>query len=31
VIVVGAYNPGLLALYTRNGFRSTGVEGDLSL
>ena len=31
VIVVDADNPGLLAFYTRNGFRSTGVEGDLSL
>jgi ribosomal protein S18 acetylase RimI-like enzyme len=31
VIVVDADNPGLVGFYTRNGFRSTGVQGDLSL
>lgn len=31
VIVVDADNPGLVAFYTRNGFRSTGAKGDLSL
>lgn len=31
VIVVDADNPGLLGFYSRNGFKSTGVEGDLSL
>lgn len=31
VIVVDADNPGLHGFYHRNGFRSTGVEGDLSL
>ena len=31
VIVVDADNPGLLAFYTRTGFRSTGVDGDLAL
>lgn len=31
VIVVDADNPGLIAFYVRNGFKSTGVEGDLSL
>jgi ribosomal protein S18 acetylase RimI-like enzyme len=31
VIVVDADNPGLLGFYTRNGFKPTGVEGDLSL
>ena len=31
VIVVDADNPGLLGFYIRNGFKSTGVEGDLSL
>lgn len=31
VIVVDADNPGLLAFYSRNGFKRTGVEGDLSL
>jgi ribosomal protein S18 acetylase RimI-like enzyme len=31
VIVVDADNVGLLGFYSRNGFRSTGVEGDLSL
>jgi ribosomal protein S18 acetylase RimI-like enzyme len=31
VIVVDADNPGLLAFYTRNGFTSTGKDGDLSL
>lgn len=31
VIVVDADNPGLLAFYSRNGFKHTGVDGDLSL
>jgi len=31
VIVVDADNPGLLGFYMRNGFKSTGAEGDLSL
>jgi ribosomal protein S18 acetylase RimI-like enzyme len=31
VIVVDADNPGLLGFYRRNGFKSTGVDGDLSL
>ncbi len=31
VIVVDADNAGLLGFYSRNGFKSTGVEGDLSL
>ncbi|MFZ5869152.1 MAG: N-acetyltransferase [Actinomycetota bacterium] len=31
VIVVDADHPGLLGFYRRNGFRSTGVEDDLSL
>ena len=31
VVVVDADNAGLLDFYTRNGFKSTGVEGDLSL
>lgn len=31
VIIVDADNPGLLSFYQRNGFRSTGVDGDLSL
>lgn len=31
VIVVNADNPGLLGFYTRNGFKTTGVEGDLTL
>lgn len=31
VIVVDADNPGLLGFYTRNGFKTTGAEGDLSL
>ena len=31
VIVVDADNEGLLGFYPRNGFKSTGREGDLSL
>lgn len=31
VIVVNADNPGLLGFYTRNGFKTTGIEGDLAL
>ena len=31
VIVVDADNQGLLGFYTRNGFKSTGRDGDLSL
>ena len=31
VIVVDADNTGLLDFYTRNGFKTTGVEGDLTL
>lgn len=31
VIVVDADNTGLLAFYTRNGFKTTGIEGDLAL
>jgi hypothetical protein len=31
VIVVDADNQGLLAFYLRNGFKHTGVEGDLTL
>lgn len=31
VIVVDADNPGLIGFYTSNGFRSTGLEGDLTL
>lgn len=31
VIVVDADNPGLIGFYTRNGFRTTGTPGDLSL
>jgi hypothetical protein len=31
VIVVDADNEGLLGCYLRNGFKSTGVDGDLSL
>jgi ribosomal protein S18 acetylase RimI-like enzyme len=31
VIIVDADNPGLLGFYQRNGFRSTGMDGDLSL
>lgn len=31
VIVVDADNPALIGFYIRNGFKSTGVEGDLSL
>ena len=31
VIVVDADSPGLLGFYIRNGFRATGVDGDLSL
>lgn len=31
VIVVDADNPGLLDFYTRNGFKATGNDGDLSL
>lgn len=31
VIVVDADNDGLLGFYLRNGFKSTGIEGDLSL
>lgn len=31
VIVVDADNAGLLAFYTQNGFKATGVEGDLAL
>jgi ribosomal protein S18 acetylase RimI-like enzyme len=31
VIVVDADNPGLMAFYSRNGFKSTGIDGDLSL
>lgn len=31
VIVVDADNSGLVGLYTRNGFKTTGVDGDLSL
>lgn len=30
-IVANADNPGLLELYTRNGFKTTGIEGDLTL
>lgn len=31
VIVVDADNPGLLDFYTRNGFKTTGIKGDLTL
>ncbi len=31
VIVVDADNSGLVGFYTRNGFKTTGVDGDLSL
>jgi ribosomal protein S18 acetylase RimI-like enzyme len=31
VIVVDADHEGLLGFYVRNGFKSTGVDGDLSL
>jgi ribosomal protein S18 acetylase RimI-like enzyme len=31
VIVVDADNPGLLDFYLRNGFKTTGINGDLSL
>ncbi len=31
VIVVDADNQGLLGFYTRNGFKSTGSDGDLAL
>ncbi|MDQ3053633.1 MAG: N-acetyltransferase, partial [Actinomycetota bacterium] len=31
VIVVDADNSGLLGFYRRNGFKTTGVDGDLSL
>ena len=31
MIVVDADNEGLLGFYLRNGFKSTGVDGDLSL
>lgn len=31
VIVVDADNPGLVGFYRRNGFKTTGVEGDLAL
>lgn len=31
VIVVDADNPGLMGFYTRNGFTTAGVQGDLSL
>lgn len=31
VIVVDADNEGLLGFYLRNGFKTTGIEGDLSL
>jgi hypothetical protein len=31
VIVVDADNEGLLGFYLRNGLKSTGVDGDLSL
>jgi ribosomal protein S18 acetylase RimI-like enzyme len=31
VVIVDADNAGLLSFYRRNGFRSTGVDGDLSL
>lgn len=31
VIVVDADNPGLIDFYVRNGFKRTGVEGDLAL
>lgn len=31
VIVVDADNPGLIDFYTRNGFKTTGLDGDLSL
>lgn len=31
VIVVEADNPGLVGFYGRNGFKSTGAEGDLAL
>ena len=31
VIVVDADNEGLLELYLRNGFKTTGIEGDLAL
>lgn len=31
VIVVDADHPGLLDFYTRNGFKTTGIKGDLTL
>lgn len=31
VIVVDADNPGLIGFYRRNGFKTTGAEGDLAL
>lgn len=31
VIVVDADNPGLVGFYARNGFKTTGTEGDLTL
>ena len=31
VIVVDVDNPGLVGFYTRNGFKATGIDGDLSL
>jgi predicted GNAT family N-acyltransferase len=31
VIVIDADSPGLLGFYGRNGFKSTGIEGDLSM
>ena len=31
VIVVDADNPGLVGFYTRNGFKTTGTEGNLTL
>ena len=31
VIVVDADNPGLVGFYVRNGFKTTGIAGDLSL
>ncbi|GAB3201001.1 GNAT family N-acetyltransferase [Nocardioides hungaricus] len=31
VIVVDADHPGLLGFYTRNGFKPSGIEGDLAL
>ena len=31
VIVVDADNPGLLGFYTHNGFKTTGVDGNLAL